>query len=226
MKRLYRIFQNLTWQQIRDAALFIVPFCVVFFLLSYYLDEETAKTWVETAGIWGPVIYMIYLVISHVFAPLTVLPVMILMIGLYGPWLAILFTFIAEMVGAAVCFTLARRYGPVVVRRLSGEGTLTTVQKYLDVIDVPMFRVMRLVGIGIFDTMSYTMGLTHMDFWTYIRITFVWTPPSLIILALCFTFGLPDVVATILGAAMMFVGAGIIGWMVHKKKQKKIEDGV
>ncbi|MFO7556906.1 MAG: TVP38/TMEM64 family protein [Desulfobacterales bacterium] len=148
-------------------ALFIV--CAIFFIrftpVKNYLTAEALGRFLETAGLWAPVVYMIiYAAGVCLFLPGTLLTG--LGAAIFGAYRGFLYVWIGAMMGAAAAFLIGRTLGRDFAASLIGNK----LKKYDDAIERNGFATvlyLRLVYFP-FTPMNFGMGLTKVRFWDYI----------------------------------------------------------
>ena len=148
-------------------ALFIV--CAIFFIrftpVKNYLTAEALGRFLETAGLWAPVVYMIiYAAGVCLFLPGTLLTG--LGAAIFGAYRGFLYVWIGAMMGAAAAFLIGRTLGRDFAASLIGNK----LKKYDDAIERNGFATvlyLRLVYFP-FTPMNFGMGLTKVRFRDYI----------------------------------------------------------
>lgn len=148
-------------------ALFIV--CAIFFIrftpVKNYLTAEALGRFLEAAGLWAPVMYMIiYAAGVCLFLPGTFLTG--LGAAIFGAYWGFLYVWIGAMMGAAAAFFIGRTLGRDFAASLIGNK----LKKYDDAIERNGFATvlyLRLVYFP-FTPMNFGMGLTKVRFWDYI----------------------------------------------------------
>jgi uncharacterized membrane protein YdjX (TVP38/TMEM64 family) len=143
------------------AAILFIRFTPV----KNYLTAETLGRFLEGAGLWAPVVYMvIYAVGVCLFVPGTLLTG--LGAAIFGAYRGFLYVWIGAMVGSAVAFLIGRTLGRDFAASLIGDK----LKKYDDAIERNGFATvlyLRLVYFP-FTPMNFGMGLTKVRFWDYI----------------------------------------------------------
>lgn len=148
-------------------ALFIVS---AIFLIRYtpvknYLIAETLGNFLESAGLWAPVVYMmIYAIGVCLFVPGTLLTG--LGAAIFGAYWGFLYVWIGAMMGASAAFFIGRTLGRDFAASLIGDK----LKKYDDAIERNGFATvlyLRLVYFP-FTPMNFGMGLTKVRFWDYV----------------------------------------------------------
>ncbi len=133
-------------------------------------------------GYWAPAVSAVLMVFQSVVAPL---PAFVLTFtnGLMFGWAwGTLLSWSSAMLGAALCFWIARSLGRPVVEKLVGGS------KALEVSDIFFSRfgsrailVSRLLPFISFDIISYAAGLTPVSFWKFLLATGIGQLPATLI---------------------------------------------
>jgi len=143
------------------AAIYIIRFTPI----KNYLTPEALGRFLDSAGYWGPVIYMmIYTVGVCLFVPGTLLTG--LGAAIFGAYWGFLFVWVGAMMGSAAAFFIGRTLGREFAASLIGDR----LKKYDDAIERNGFATvlyLRLVYFP-FTPMNFGMGLTKVHFWDYI----------------------------------------------------------
>lgn len=143
------------------AAIYIIRFTPI----KNYLTPEALGRFLDDAGYWAPVIYMmIYAVGVCLFVPGTLLTG--LGAAIFGAYWGFLFVWVGAMMGAGAAFFIGRTLGREFAASLIGDR----LKKYDDAIERNGFATvlyLRLVYFP-FTPMNFGMGLTKVHFWDYI----------------------------------------------------------
>lgn len=129
-----------------------------------YLSAEQLGRFLETAGIWAPLVFMaIYAGGVCLFLPGTLLTG--LGAAIFGAYWGFLYVWVGAMVGASAAFVIGRTLGREFAASLIGDR----LKKYDDAIARNGFATvlyLRLVYFP-FTPMNFGMGLTRVGFWDY-----------------------------------------------------------
>ncbi len=174
--------RNKRWKVIR-LAFFILLFLIAVNAFLPTLTSDEFHAFVERKGILGPLFVILYIIASHVFAPLSGFPVFVASAAVFGLLKTQVLMYAASLISACINFLISRRYGRGAVRKLAGEEMLTQIDSFAQSFGTWILVLGRLIGFAIFDVISYAAGLTAMSFRRYILITAVF---SLISKALIF----------------------------------------
>jgi len=159
-----------TSKAVLKAMVFVVFIVAAIFLIRFtpvknYLTADALGSFLETAGLWAPVVYMmIYAVGVCLFVPGTLLTG--LGAAIFGAYWGFLYVWIGAMMGAGAAFFIGRTLGRDFAASLIGNK----LKKYDDAIERNGFATvlyLRLVYFP-FTPMNFGMGLTKVRFWDYI----------------------------------------------------------
>ena len=160
-KRSKPIFKAIVFVAFIAGAIFLIRFTPV----KNYLTADALGSFLEGAGLWAPVVYMmIYAVGVCLFVPGTLLTG--LGAAIFGAYWGFLYVWIGAMMGAGAAFFIGRTLGRDFAASLVGDK----LKKYDDAIKRNGFATvlyLRLVYFP-FTPMNFGMGLTKVRFWDYI----------------------------------------------------------
>ena len=146
-----------------------------------YLTPEAMKQFLETAGFWAPVIFIVvYAVGVCLFVPGTLLTT--LGAAIFGAYWGFLYVWVGAMLGSSAAFWIGRTLGREFAASLIGDK----LKKYDDAIERNGFATvlyLRLVYFP-FTPMNFGMGLTKVRFGDY----FFGTGLGIIVGTFIFTF--------------------------------------
>lgn len=148
---------------------FIFLVLVIYFLGLRMTKEEVIRI-VQEAGIWGPLVFIFLTLMTSVIAPISNLPLWLGGYALFGNWVQI-YTYVAFVLGSAVNFLIARRFGRMVVIKLVGGKNMTKVDTFTQDYGFKTLIFLRIFQGNISDFISYAYGLTNMKFIPYLLVT-------------------------------------------------------
>jgi uncharacterized membrane protein YdjX (TVP38/TMEM64 family) len=160
----------------------MIAICVVRFApVREYLTAKTLSRFLDGAGIWAPIVYIIFYVAGVcLFIPGALLTGLGAVI--FGPYWGFLYVWVGAMLGASAAFFIGRTLGRDFAASLIGEK----LKKYDEAIERNGFATtlyLRLVYFP-FTPMNFGMGLTRVRFWDY----FFGTGLGIIVGVFIFTF--------------------------------------
>jgi len=146
------------------------------------LDFKALQQWVHSAGIAGPILFMLLYIIGTVFF----FPGSILTLAggaLFGPLLGSLYSLTAATIGGTISFLMARYLASDWVSRQSG-GRLKQIIEGVENEGWRFVAFVRLVPLFPFNLLNYALGLTKIKLGHYVLASFVCMLPG----AVAFTY--------------------------------------
>lgn len=156
------------------AAYFIVA---EFLGVTYDIDAEPFRDWVDQWGVWGPIVYIGVLAISVLFAPIPNAPIFIAAGLAWGPVVGTAYSMAGMVLGSAMAFAIARRLGRKHLPRLIGGKAAARVDSVMGTMGGKIIFWARLMPVVNFDILSYIAGLTAIRFWSYM----LWSSAGMLI---------------------------------------------
>ncbi len=101
--------------------------------------------------------------------------------ALFGAFWGGALSWFSAMVGAGLCFCIARALGREVVEKLTGRAVLRSADGYFTRFGPQTILVCRLLPFVPFDPVSYAAGLTSLRFWPFMLATGVGQLPATIV---------------------------------------------
>jgi len=142
------------------GAIYVIKFTPI----KGYLTQEALGSFLEKAGIWAPIVYVVvYMAGVCLFVPGTILTG--LGGAIFGAYWGFLYVWIGAMLGASVSFWIGRTLGRDFAASLIGDK----LRKYDLAIEHNGFATvlyLRLIYFP-FTPMNFGMGLTKVRFWDY-----------------------------------------------------------
>lgn len=121
-------------------------------------------TWVESLGVWGPVVFVAgYVVAAVAFVPGSILT---LAAGaIFGLSKGVAIVFLAAMLGSAAAFLVARYVArPAIERRLAGNTRFAAIDRAVGARGRKIVFLLRLSPVFPFNLLNYALGLTKVRF--------------------------------------------------------------
>lgn len=189
---------------------------IVFVLTSYLVQTnvDLVESYLDF-GIYGMIIYFLLVVASIVLAPVSVLPVLPLAVGLWGWKVAALISVLGWSVGAGIAFLLARRYGVPLVEKFIPIKDLNKLENRIPEEHIFLTVVFLRMVVPV-DGLSYFLGLfSKMKFIPYMIATVIGIIPFTIFFAYLGSISIEYQIAGLIIAGIVFV----IGLMYGKRKR-------
>ena len=142
---------------------------------------DAVAEYIRSFGPWAMAFSFALMVFSSILAPLPAFMITLSNAAIFGWWQGAILSWSSAMVGAALCFFIARILGRDVVEKIAGKGTLASVEGYFKKYGTRTILVCRLLPFVSFDAVSYFAGLTPMGFLAFFVATGIGQTPATIV---------------------------------------------
>lgn len=132
--------------------------------VSAFSSIEKAREYIADFGIFAPLISALLMIFQSVIAPLPAFLITIANGALFGFWLGMLLSWGSAMLGAALCFYIARFFGGKHVAKIVTQPVVDKTDDFLRKYGNYAILIARLLPYVPFDVVSYVAGLTRMQF--------------------------------------------------------------
>ena len=133
-------------------------------LTAAFQSIETARAYIAGYGALAPIVSAILMIFQSVIAPLPAFLITFANGLLFGVWWGAALSWSSAMLGAALCFFIARALGRPVIVKLLSETAVNTSDRFFQRYGRHAVLIARLVPVISFDVISYGSGLTSMRF--------------------------------------------------------------
>jgi len=177
------------------------------------VDPQQVAEYIRSFGVLSVAVSFLLMIIQSLAAPLPAFLITFANAAVFGwVWGAVL-SWSSAMVGAILCYAIAKLYGRGVVSKLTGNKSLNAIDRFFEKSGVYAILIARLLPFMPFDIVSYAAGLTSMRLGAFIIATGLGQLPATIIYsyagemlvggAKSFVFGLLIVFSLIALTAML-----------------------
>lgn len=122
-------------------------------------DLSRLRDYLRSFGVWAPAVSFLLMVLQSVVAPLPAFVITLVNGLLFGVFWGTVLSWSSAMVGAALCFGIARALGRPFVERVAGPAPLAKTDAFFDRYGSHAVLIARLLPIISFDLVSYAAGL-------------------------------------------------------------------
>lgn len=148
-------------------------------LVSLNLDSVIA--YLREFGIYAALVSFALMLLQSIIAPIPAFLITLSNAAIFGwVWGAAL-SWSSAMVGAALCFFIAKILGRDVVEKLTSQKALETTDEFFEKYGKHTIIVCRLLPFVSFDLISYAAGLTSMRFWGFFVATGIGQLPATLV---------------------------------------------
>lgn len=144
-------------------------------------DIKGMKEFLGGFGLWGPLVSMGLMVLQALAAPLPAFVITFANAWIWGWAWGALISWTGAMIGAVICFYLAKWFGRPLVERLVGAKSLKMADRFFTKYGRFAVLIARLIPVVSFDLISYAAGLTSMGLWEFFWATGLGQLPATII---------------------------------------------
>lgn len=174
------------------------------------------------------VISFILMILQSIISPIPAFLITLSNAAIFGWWQGALLSWTSSMVGAVICYYIARGLGRDVVIRFTTERALDSLDGFFDKYGKWAILVARLLPFMSFDIVSYAAGLTSMGFWPFFIATGIGQAPATIIYSYVgqnFSGGAKGLFYGLIGLFSIAIIIGIVrGVWQDRNKNIKIEE--
>ena len=185
---------------------------------------DAVAEYIRSFGPWAVGFSFALMVFSSILAPLPAFMITLSNAAIFGWWQGAILSWSSAMVGAALCFFIARGLGRDVVEKLAGKGALAGVEGYFKKYGTRTILVCRLLPFVSFDAVSYFAGLTPMGFLAFFVATGIGQTPATIVYSYVggmLTGGARFLMIGLLCLFSLAILIGIIRQVYHDHQVKK-----
>lgn len=144
-------------------------------------NVDAVIEYIRSFGAYAMAFSFCLMVFSSLIAPLPAFMITLSNAAIFGWWQGAILSWSSAMVGAALCFFIARGLGRDIVEKLAGKGALASVEGYFEKYGTKTILVCRLLPFVSFDAVSYFAGLTPLKFIPFFIATGIGQTPATIV---------------------------------------------
>lgn len=144
-------------------------------------DFEQMYAFIDKYGKWAMLVSGLLMIFQSIAAPLPAFFITLTNANLFGWWQGCILSWVTSMMGAVMCFYIARFLGREAVEKICTKGALLSIEQFFAKYGKKCILIARLLPFISFDIVSYAAGLTAMDFWGFFVATGVGQMPACIV---------------------------------------------
>ena len=185
---------------------------------------DAVAAYIRSFGAYAMAFSFLLMVFSSLIAPLPAFMITLSNAAIFGWWQGAILSWSSAMVGAALCFLLARGLGRDVIEKLAGRGALAGVEGYFEKYGTKTILICRLLPFVSFDAVSYFAGLTPIKFLPFFIATGIGQTPATIVYSYVggmLTGGAKALMIGLLCLFSLVILAGIIKQIYAEYQAKK-----
>lgn len=144
-------------------------------------DVDKVIEYIRGYGPYAMLISFFLMVFQSVAAPIPAFLITFANAAIFGWWQGAILSWTSAMVGALVCFLIARSLGRDTVEKYAGKGAIASVEGYFKKYGSKTILICRLLPFVSFDAVSYFAGLTPIKFVPFLVATGLGQLPATIV---------------------------------------------
>ena len=144
-------------------------------------DFTVVRDFVASYGGYAALISFLLMIFQSIAAPLPAFLITFANASLFGWWKGAILSWSSAMVGAAICFYIAKILGRDVAEKLTSKTGLEQIDTFFERYGKNTILICRLLPFVSFDIVSYAAGLTSMSFVSFFVATGVGQLPATIV---------------------------------------------
>lgn len=141
--------------------------------ISYNIDAEPFRDWVDRQGAWGPIVFILAMAVSVLFAPIPNAPIFVAAGLAWGPVVGTVYSMAGMMLGSFMAFYVSRYLGRKHLGRLIGRKAAKRLDHIADNMGGRVIFWARMLPVVNFDWISFIAGLTSIRFRTFFFFSFL-----------------------------------------------------
>jgi len=127
----------------------------------FVFEAEELEAWIDGFGVLAPLVFVVVQTLQVIFAPVPGQVVAVVGGYLFGPLWGTVYSMTGVMIGSAVAFSIAKRYGRPAVERMIHEDVLARFDGFVERAGLPgLFLFVVIPGLPD-DAVCFLAGLTN-----------------------------------------------------------------
>ncbi|SEH55495.1 Uncharacterized membrane protein YdjX, TVP38/TMEM64 family, SNARE-associated domain [Halopenitus malekzadehii] len=173
------------WRGLVGLALLLVTFGGLYLLVQRYapfvFDAEELRVWIAQFGVFAPIVFVLIQATQVVVAPIPGQVVALVSGYLFGSVPGTVYSLTGVLIGSAVAFSLAKRFGRSLVEDLLHEDVIDRFDGFVERVGIPGLLVFVLIPGLPDDAICFLSGLTTLRLRTFIAIISVGRLPAYVL---------------------------------------------
>lgn len=189
-------------------------------------DLKVVIRYIRSYGAYAAVISCLLMILQSIAAPIPAFIITLSNAAIFGWWKGAILSWSSAMLGAALCFFIARGLGREVVEKLTSKGSLESIDVFFKRYGKHTIMICRLLPFVSFDVVSYAAGLTSMGFWEFFIATGIGQLPATIVYSYVGGVLSGGAQKLFIGLVSLFAISILVGMIkkIYNDKQKKREE--
>lgn len=166
--------------------------------------------YIQSFGAGAVAVSFLLMILQAIVAPIPAFFITLANAAIWGWWQGALLSWTSSMVGASLCFYIARILGRDVVVRLNSHAAVQQMERFFDRYGANAIVIARLLPFVPFDPVSYFAGLTSVKFWKFFVATGLGQLPATVVYSYAGGQLSGGAQAFMIGLLILFAAAALI----------------
>ncbi len=184
-------------------------------LTAAFQSIETARAYIAGYGALAPIVSAILMIFQSVIAPLPAFLITFANGTLFGFWWGSLLSWSSSMVGAALCFYIARALGIQRITALISKPAVDKANDFFEKYGTYAVLIARLMPFISFDVVSYFAGVTRMRFLGFWIATGIGQMPATLVYSYLGESASPHIKWILFGFGIV-IAISIVKWLMRR----------
>lgn len=174
------------------------------------LNMADLIAYIQSFGAGAVAVSFLLMILQAIVAPIPAFFITLANAAIWGWWQGALLSWTSSMVGASLCFYIARILGRDVVVRLNSHTAVQQMERFFDRYGANAIVIARLLPFVPFDPVSYFAGLTSVKFWKFFVATGLGQLPATVVYSYAGGQLSGGAQAFMIGLLILFAAAALI----------------
>lgn len=174
------------------------------------LNMADLIAYIQSFGAGAVAVSFLLMILQAIVAPIPAFFITLANAAIWGWWQGALLSWTSSMVGASLCFYIARILGRDVVIRLNSHAAVQQMERFFDRYGANAIVIARLLPFVPFDPVSYFAGLTSVKFWKFFVATGLGQLPATVVYSYAGGQLSGGAQAFMIGLLILFAAAALI----------------
>ncbi|GAB7008712.1 TVP38/TMEM64 family protein [Halorubrum trueperi] len=186
----------------------------------FITDAEALRAWLRQFGVLAPLVFIFIQALQVVVAPIPGQVVALVAGYLFGPLAGTVYSLTGVLIGSAVAFSLAKRYGRTFVEDVIHEDVIDRFDGFVDTVGIPgLFAFVVIPGLPD-DAICFLSGLTKWSLPTFLGVITVGRLPAYVFTV----YAGGELASGRFLSAIVLIGAVVVASVVGYYKQEAVRD--
>lgn len=186
-------------------------------------DINNVIEYIRSFGGYAVAVSFLLMILQSIISPIPAFFITLSNAAIWGWWRGAILSWTSSMVGAAMCFYIARIIGRDIVVKLNSNSAVEHIEKFFDRYGTNAIVIARLLPFIPFDIVSYFAGLTPIGFWKFFIATGIGQFPATIIYSYAGGQLRGGAQKMFIGLLILFGGSAVVAMLkkMYDAKQEK-----